>query len=943
MKRILSLCLCFMITLAAFPVNAAGEADDIKWLVKFNTITDVTTSFYQKDVSSFNINDLATGTLVTNNNTTDNKQATDPNPLTRLSNYSVCWANPGNAPHFHHKFASPVDARGYNYVNFWMYTRDTFTTLFYLHNTTAYKATYVGFKTGWNLVSIPLGAGGFNAAADLETLTGLRFHIKNVSNTIPDGLPGAGTPLQGQETAGVANAYAHRAYLDSVWLSKSEPVNSFSSRNITEGYQYVSHTTAYAEFDAPGLVESSIDVNDITVSYCTEGTHNEGTHSDTLLSAGTDYTASYEKDKLKVNFTNDLNAGTTYKISIKGADFVGNMYCPFKDFTLNFRTKGLDENFPPEVELLSPSAGARFYPGDSITIKAAASDADGTVEKVEFYADDVLLGEDSVGSDGVYEFVWEDVPEKMSSYKIKLRAYDNKSVYNETIPADISVMGIKEPLVTVAEPAEDISIIRHFSGITAPADVKAKVNVTCYGATPVKVEFLLNGEAVHTITDDASGSYTYTYANLPLGKHAISAKVTDSEGTVGYSPARYVTCADYGKKLPALADYNFEAVEAGTATDWTTSGEASFTVETKAQNNALKIETSNPASSGAVSVQKRYRPSLSASPWEITAKIMPGDLEHDRTYTLAGSAEDASVTFKAGGDITVGGTKKGTYKANEWIEVRYIVNPQTRTSYCFVNDTLVYTKTELSTVFSSNGATIKLSQTGVPGKSGYCFIDDVGVYKLVSTTLEAQGINVCDSAGQICNLSAVPLDASYISVLLSEDLNNESIKNNIVVTDTSTNEQISVEYNGGKAYFDQVLKADTVYDVLVTTSVASQNGTSLPKSYIYSFTTGSDDVAVSDAGFTESELSAGVTAVTFSFDAANNTAEPKEMYAVAVVYDGNKQSAISIEKISLASSPVDDASVTVPVAYTADTFIEVYIVEDMQTMKPVVSTIYKLQ
>lgn len=943
-KRILSLCLCFMIILAACPVHAAGAGDDIKWLIKFETLTDVTTSFYQKDIGSFNSNTyLGTGTLVTNNNTTDNKQSEDPNPLTRLSKFSVCWANPGGAPNFHHKFPAPVDTTGYTHVNFWMYTRDTFTTLFYLHNTDKYKATYIGFKKGWNLISVPLGAGGFDAAADLKTITGMRLHIKDVSNIIPDGLPGAGTGLQYQETPGVANAYAHRAYFDSMWLSKGEPVNNFSSYNIADGYQYVNHTTSSVKFNAPGLVESSINVNNIKVSYCAEGTHNESSHSDTFLTSGTDFTASYETDKLSVNFTNDLIPGTSYKIAIDGADFIGSMYCSFNDFTLNFRTKGLDENFPPEVTLISPVANERFYPGDNINIKAAASDADGTITKVEFYADDVLLGEDSVPSDGYYEFLWENVPENMSGYNIKLRAYDNKSVYTETLPVNISVLGIKDPFVTFVNPAENISIVRNFSGITTSTDVEAEVNVTCYGATVVKAEFLLNGDVVKTFTD-AKESYTYTYANLPIGNHTLSVMVTDTEGSVGVSETRTVNVCDYGKKLPALAEYNFEDVEDGSETDWTKTGTASFLVETKAQNNALKIETANPASAESVSVQKRYRTSLSATPWEITAKIMLGDILHDRTYTLSGSAEDASITFKAGGDITVGGTKKGTYKENEWIEVRYIVNPQTKTSYCLVNDVKVYEKEGLSTVFSSNGATIKLSQTGIPGKTGWCKIDDVAVCKLSQTELDITGIKVCSSQGADLGDSAVTSDASYISVSLNETLNNESIKNNIIVTDTSTNNRISLIYKDGKAYFNEVLKSNTTYNVLVTTSVSSQNGTSLAKGVSHSFTTASDDIELSNTGFSESALSAGVTSVTFDFELDNNASEPKTVYAVAVVYDGGKQKALSVKKVDLASSAQDVASsVTLPVTYTNNTFIEVYFVDDMQTMNPISSTIYKLK
>ena len=936
-----------MIILAACPVYAAGEADDVKWLGFFDTELKAKSTF--KDGS---------GNYITTTNTDDNTVVGL--DVTKLSSYAVRWANPQAAAN-NFQLPGPIDVTGYKYLNFWFYAKADFSTRIYLNSSSVNVIHGVGLYRGWNLVSIPLASG-------MTSVTEIKFHVGTLGATIPAGLPNAGSAYKDQSIQYPSGTDIYRHYMDSMWLSKTQPINEFSSLNVTEGSRLVLPTIGTVSIKSPGLLESSLNAENVEVSYCAEGTHDELSHSDVSLSAGVDYTLSWAKDTLNINFTNDLNPGTSYKIKVKGAteyvdtvpvgtgynagttykqasenvNFAGNLEMPFKDFTLNFRTKGLDENFPPEVSLLSPLEDERYYPGDNISIKAAASDADGTITKLEFYADNTKIGEDTVSSDGIYEFLWENVPEKMSGYEIKVKAFDDKSAESSTIPVAISVMGIKDPLITFTKPAENINIVRNFSGLTTSTDVEAEVNVICYGATVGKAEFLLNGDVVNTDTE-AKDTYAYTYTNLPIGNHTISVMVTDTEGSVGVSETRTVNVCDYGKKLPALAEYNFEDALDGSETDWTKTGTASFLVETKAQNNALKIETANPAKTESVSVQKRYRPSLSATPWEITAKIMPGDTLHERTYTLSGSSEDAIITFKAGGDITVGGTKKGTYKENEWIEVRYIVNPDTNTSYCLINDVKVYEKTGLSTVFSSNGATIKLSQTGVPGKTGWCKIDDVTVCRLAKTELDITDIKVCNSQGTDLGDEAVTSDASYIAVSLNETLNNESIKNNIVVTDTSTNNRISLIYKDGKAYFNEVLKSNTTYNVLVTTSVSSQNGTSLAKSESYSFITAPDDIELSNADFSESTLSAGVTSVTFSFELDNNIAEAKSIYAVAVVYDGGKQKSISVKKVDLASSAQDVASsVTVPVTYTNDTFIEVYFVDDMQSMNPISSTIYKL-
>jgi chitodextrinase len=60
-------------------------------------------------------------------------------------------------------------------------------------------------------------------------------------------------------------------------------------------------------------------------------------------------------------------------------------------------------NSPPAVSLTSPWDGAMFVVGQPIVIAAAASDTDGTVSRVEFYAGLSRLGEDSAAP---YSFSW---------------------------------------------------------------------------------------------------------------------------------------------------------------------------------------------------------------------------------------------------------------------------------------------------------------------------------------------------------------------------------------------------------------------------------------------------------------------------------------------------------------------------------------------------------
>ncbi|PKV50177.1 putative secreted protein (Por secretion system target) [Aquimarina sp. MAR_2010_214] len=78
-------------------------------------------------------------------------------------------------------------------------------------------------------------------------------------------------------------------------------------------------------------------------------------------------------------------------------------------------------NSPPTVSITSPNQGETFIVGATINITANASDTDGTINKVEFYNGNSLLGKDTSSP---YSFDWSNVA--VGSYTIKAKAIDNE-------------------------------------------------------------------------------------------------------------------------------------------------------------------------------------------------------------------------------------------------------------------------------------------------------------------------------------------------------------------------------------------------------------------------------------------------------------------------------------------------------------------------------------
>jgi hypothetical protein len=101
------------------------------------------------------------------------------------------------------------------------------------------------------------------------------------------------------------------------------------------------------------------------------------------------------------------------------------------------RCCGAVPNQPPYVIITAPTNGAQFG-GKAITIEleAHASDIDGIVLRVEFYADGDKIGVDNDGSDG-WGIVWVDCPQ--GSYKLTAKATDNLGATTSSTEIEIEI------------------------------------------------------------------------------------------------------------------------------------------------------------------------------------------------------------------------------------------------------------------------------------------------------------------------------------------------------------------------------------------------------------------------------------------------------------------------------------------------------------------------
>jgi hypothetical protein len=96
-------------------------------------------------------------------------------------------------------------------------------------------------------------------------------------------------------------------------------------------------------------------------------------------------------------------------------------------------------NRPPRILITYPEDGARLMVGGvppQTMIWAEANDYDGSVVRVEFFVDDLKLGEDTDGSDG-WSYLWQDY--SLGFHVLTAAAWDNEGLSGMSTPVNVEV------------------------------------------------------------------------------------------------------------------------------------------------------------------------------------------------------------------------------------------------------------------------------------------------------------------------------------------------------------------------------------------------------------------------------------------------------------------------------------------------------------------------
>lgn len=173
-----------------------------------------------------------------------------------------------------------------------------------------------------------------------------------------------------------------------------------------------------------------------------------------------------------------------------------------------------DDNQPPVVMLTSPSNGGIFFAPTNLILSATASDADGSVTKVEFFSNgSTKIGEDASSP---YSITWTNVTP--GPHVLTARGTDNFGITGDSLPVTVVIRGA--PAVSITAPTNGATFY-------PPSAVPISVSASDPDGIVTVLELFQNGVLL-AATNKPALSWSW---NAPTAtNHTLTARATDDRG-----------------------------------------------------------------------------------------------------------------------------------------------------------------------------------------------------------------------------------------------------------------------------------------------------------------------------------------------------------------------------------------------------------------------------
>ena len=297
-------------------------------------------------------------------------------------------------------------------------------------------------------------------------------------------------------------------------------------------------------------------------------------------------------------------------------------------------------NSDPSVSINYPSNDASFSEGSTIEITAQASDLDGTIALVEFFAGDTKIGEDSTEP---FEFSWANVA--AGNYQITAKATDNEGSTSTSQVVTISVNEVLSCMITDNEASEGSFSVGYE---TTFETVGANVNIT-----------------IELLDADKSGVVAYLWRKVPAFQES---QMNHVSGTIftktigGLTAGQNITYAvkfAYAGGLSVTKDMNYIVGDNCNGSNSDVEGPTSFTASVgtvSARTVELLLQADD--NSGSVVYDVVYgqeQTNITGNSGSQTSLVISG-LSPETNYDFSITAKDISQNPASNNPISVQAT-----------------------------------------------------------------------------------------------------------------------------------------------------------------------------------------------------------------------------------------------------------------------------------------------
>jgi hypothetical protein len=195
-------------------------------------------------------------------------------------------------------------------------------------------------------------------------------------------------------------------------------------------------------------------------------------------------------------------------------------------------TSIVSDNQPPTAAILSPATGENFLAGTAVTIAANATDTDGTITQVTFFANGVPIN-GCVDTAAPFTCSWTANPVGLVNLTVEAVDNNNIATFSDTVVVTVNTGDNEPPSVAISSPA---------NGANFPVGEAVTIDATASDSngTVTQVAFFVNGEPVVGCMD-TSAPYSCSWTPSEVGSYNLTAQATDNGGATTVSAIVAVT------------------------------------------------------------------------------------------------------------------------------------------------------------------------------------------------------------------------------------------------------------------------------------------------------------------------------------------------------------------------------------------------------------------